>query len=93
MPVKFSSMQIALASLICFLGFGAAAQAMFALMPADRVNEVPIERLLANLERNAQGLTPAQQARAIGRIHLLAYLRQSERLSVYRERPDDVAEA
>jgi hypothetical protein len=68
------------------------AQALFALMPADRVNEVPIARLLANLERNAQGLTPAQQARAIGRLHLLAYLRQSEKLTVYRDRPDDIAE-
>jgi hypothetical protein len=65
---------------------------MFALMPADRVRDVPIERLLANIERNAQGLTPAQQARAIGRLHLLAYLRQSEKLTVYRDRPGDVAE-
>jgi hypothetical protein len=72
--------------------FTGAAQAMFAMMPADRVSEVPIERLLANIERNAQGLTPAQKARAIGRLHLLAYLRQSEKLAVYRDRPDDVAE-
>lgn len=68
------------------------AQAMFALVPAERVNDVPIERLIANVERNAQGLTPAQQARAIGRLHLLAYLRQSEKLPVYRDRPGDVAE-
>ena len=84
-------MRTLFAIIIAFI-FAGAAQAMFALMPADRVDDVPIERLLANVERNAQGLTPAQQARTIGRLHLLAYLRQSEKLTVYRERPDDIAE-
>jgi hypothetical protein len=66
--------------------------AMFAMVPADRVDEVPIERLLANLEKNPQNLSPAQKWRAIGRVHLLAYLRKAEALSVYRERPGNIAE-
>ena len=66
--------------------------AMFAMVPADRVDEVPIERLLANLEKNPQQQSPAQKWRAIGRVHLLAYLRQTESLPVYRDRPDGVAE-
>ena len=65
---------------------------IFALVPADRVDEVPVERLLSNLERNTQGLSDAQKWRAIGRLHLLAYLRQAAALPVYRERPDAVAE-
>lgn len=91
MPVK-PPLPMVLASLVCLLALSEAAQARFALMPADRVNEVPIERLLANVERNAQGLTPAQQARTIGRLHLLAYLRKTEKLAVYRDHPQQVAE-
>ncbi len=68
------------------------ALAIFALVPADRVDEVPIERLLANLDRNSQNLEPAQRWRAIGRVHLLAYLKQAAALPVYRARPDDIAE-
>ncbi len=68
------------------------ALAIFAMVPADRVDEVPVERLLANLERNAQGLEPAARLRAIGRLHLLAYLRRAARLPVYREHGDTVAE-
>lgn len=68
------------------------AMPIFALVPADRVDEVPIERLLANIEKNAQGMTPAQKWRAIGRLHLLAYLRQTESLFVYRDKQNDVAE-
>lgn len=66
--------------------------AIFALVPADRVDEVPVERLIANLHKNAQNLPPAVQWRMIGRVHLLAYLRQVATLHVYRERPDDIAE-
>jgi hypothetical protein len=65
---------------------------MLAMVPADRVDEGPIERLLANLEKNPQQQSPAQKWRAIGRVHLLAYLRQTESLPVYRDRPDGVAE-
>ncbi len=68
------------------------ALAIFALVPADRVDEVPVERLLANLERNTQGLKPAPRLRAIGRLHLLAYVRRAARLPVYRERANEVAE-
>lgn len=74
------------------VAFSTPAFAIFALVPADRVDEVPVERLLANLQRNAQNLTPAVQWRMIGRLHLLAYLRQVTKLPVYRERPDDIAE-
>lgn len=72
--------------------FATPALAIFALVPADRVDEVPIERLLANIKKNAQRFTLAQKWRAIGRLHLLAYLRQTDSLFVYRERPDDIAE-
>jgi hypothetical protein len=65
---------------------------MFIAVPADRVDEVPVERLLANIEKNAQGLAPAEKARAIGRLHLLAYLRRAVSLPSYRERPGEVAE-
>lgn len=68
------------------------ALAIFAMVPADRVDEVPVERLLANLERNAQGLEPAARLRAIGRLHLLAYVRRAVALPVYRERQNDIAE-
>lgn len=68
------------------------ALALFALVPADRIDEVPVERLLENLQRNAQNLAPAEQWRAIGRVHLLAYLRQAAALPVYRERPGTIAE-
>lgn len=72
--------------------FVSPAPAMFAMVPADRVDEVPVERLLANLERNAQKLPEAERWRAIGRVHLLAYLRQVAALPVYRERPGALAE-
>ncbi|MCE9523907.1 MAG: hypothetical protein K8S25_15930 [Alphaproteobacteria bacterium] len=78
--------------LLLSLAAVAPAMAMFAMVPADRVDEVPIERLLGNIEANAQGLSPAQKWRAIGRLHLLAYLRQVSVLPVYRERPGDIAE-
>jgi hypothetical protein len=68
------------------------ALALFALVPADRVDEVPVERLLDNLERNAQNLDPAAKARAIGRVHLLAYLRRVSALPIYRERGNTIAE-
>ncbi|NOT41020.1 MAG: hypothetical protein HOP13_11050 [Alphaproteobacteria bacterium] len=72
--------------------FSPAAFAIFAMVPADRVDEVPLERLLANLERNAQGLEPGPKFRAIGRLHLLAYLRRVAALPVYRDRGDTIAE-
>lgn len=67
-------------------------QALFDLVPADRVDEVPVERLLANLERNPHDLAPANLARAIGRVHLLAYLRAAVRLPVLRWESTYVAE-
>ena len=82
--------RIALA--VGFAALAAPAFAMFAMVPADRIDEVPVERLLANLERNAQKLPPAELWRAVGRVHLLAYLRQAAELPVYRERPDNIAE-
>lgn len=75
-----------------FLFLALPASSMFAQVPADRVDEVPIDRLLANLEANAQKLPEAQKWRAIGRLHLLAYLRQAGALPVYRDRPGDIAE-
>ena len=78
--------------LIAVLCLAVPATAMFAMVPADRIDEVPVERLLENLNRNAQNLGPAEQWRAIGRVHLLAYLRQASALPVYRERPGDIAE-
>ncbi|MBU6155847.1 MAG: hypothetical protein KJS87_02855 [Alphaproteobacteria bacterium] len=80
------------ASVLAGCLFVSPAPAMFAMVPADRVDEVPVERLLANLERNAQKLPEAERWRAIGRVHLLAYLRQAAALPVYRERPDTLAE-
>ena len=47
------------------LGLAMPGVAMFALVPADRVDEVPIDRLLANLQHNTQGLSEAQKWRAI----------------------------
>jgi len=72
--------------------FCAPALAIFAMVPADRVDEVPLERLLENLERNAQGLDAAAKARAIGRVHLLAYLRRVNALPIYRDRGNTIAE-
>lgn len=66
--------------------------AIFVSAPAPRVQEIPIARLLDNLQRNAQKLSPADLARAIGRVHLLAYLRGATTLPVYREQPERVAE-
>ena len=68
------------------------ASSMFAMVPADRVDEVPVERLLENISRNAQNLPEGEKWRAIGRLHLLAYLRQAAALPVYRDRPGQVAE-
>ncbi len=82
----------AILAAILMLTISMPALAIFAMVPADRVDEVPVERLLANLERNAQGLEPAARLRAIGRLHLLAYLRRAASLPVYRERGDTVAE-
>jgi hypothetical protein len=61
------------------------AYAIFAMVPADRVDEVPVERLLKNLQANAQKLDEPQRFRAIGRVHLLAYLRRAATLPVYRD--------
>lgn len=66
-------------------------RAIFVSAPAPRVREVPVERLLENLQRNAQKLSPAELARAIGRVHLLAYLRGSTTLPEYRDRPGSIA--
>lgn len=77
---------------LLMLTISSPAFAIFAMVPADRVDEVPVERLLANLEQNAQGLEPAAKLRAIGRLHLLAYLRRAVALPVYRERGHEVAE-
>ena len=74
------------------LMFALPAFAIFAMVPADRVDEVPVERLLKNLETNAQGLEPAARMRAIGRVHLLAYLRRAAALPVYRDRTTTLAE-
>ncbi len=79
-------------SLLLTLLFAAPALAIFAMVPADRVDEVPLERLLKNLEENAQKLEPAAQARAIGRMHLIAYVRRVGALPVYRERANTIAE-
>src|SRR5262245_42869075 len=68
------------------------AEARMGRVPTDRVREVPVERLLANIERNTSGLSPAQKARAIGRLHLIAYLRRVETLPAYDERPSEFAE-
>lgn len=82
----------AILAAILMVIISAPAFAIFAMVPADRVDEVPVERLLANLERNAQGLEPAPKARAIGRVHLLAYLKRAGSLPVYRDRGDTIAE-
>jgi hypothetical protein len=68
------------------------ASSMFAMVPADRVDEVPVERLLENITRNAQNLPEGEKWRAIGRLHLLAYLRQAAALPVYRDNPGRIAE-
>ena len=42
--------------LVALVATAVPAMSMFAMVPADRVDEVPVERLLENLERNAQNL-------------------------------------
>jgi hypothetical protein len=79
-------------ALVALVATAGPAMSMFAMVPADRVDEVPVERLLENLQRNAQNLPEAEKWRAIGRIHLLAWLKQSAALPVYRERPGTIAE-
>lgn len=58
------------------------AAAKFAHLPSQAVEEVPIARLLANIEADRSGLSPAEKARAVGRLHLLAYLRHTRTLPV-----------
>jgi hypothetical protein len=77
---------------LIMLALAAPAAAIFVRVPAERVDEVPVERLLANLRRNSQKLPPESLWRAIGRIHLLAYIHRSSKLPVYRDRPDTIAE-
>lgn len=77
---------------VLVLATAAPAVARFAWVPAERVDEVPVERLLANLKRNTQRLPEDHLWMLIGRVHLLAYIRNSERLPVYRDRPGKVAE-
>jgi len=72
--------------------FAGPASALFVEVPGARIDEVPVDRLLANLERNAQSLPPAKLWRAIGRVHLIAYVRRAGILPVYRKNPDTVAE-
>jgi hypothetical protein len=84
-------MRLALVGLFALL-LSAQALAIFARVPAARVDEVPVERLLTNLERNVQRLPDAELARAIGRVHLLAYLRTAVTLPVYRTDRDRIAE-
>lgn len=85
-------LRAACALLVAVTLWSAPARAIFVSAPAPRVREIPVERLLENLQRNAQNLSPAEQARAIGRVHLLAYLSGSTTLPVYRDRPESVAE-
>ena len=54
------------------------ASSMFAMVPADRVDEVPVERLLENISRNAQNLPEGEKWRAIGRL-------QAEGLQLQRQ--------
>jgi hypothetical protein len=86
--------RLVLTGVLVFAGaFGTApVRAIFVRAPAPRVTEVPVERILENLERNAQQLSPAEQARAVGRVHLLAYLKGAATLPVYRDQPGRVAE-
>jgi hypothetical protein len=89
LKIAIARMTAAAVALIATIG---AVAAMFVDTPGARVDEVPVERLLTNLERNAQNLPPPQLWRAIGRIHLIAYVRQTRTLPVYRKYPDTVAE-
>jgi hypothetical protein len=75
-----------------FTTLSAPAAAFFMVGPGSRIDEVPVDRLLENLERNAQKLPPPQLWRAIGRVHLIAYIRQTDTLPVYRKNPETVAE-
>jgi hypothetical protein len=90
--VGFMRVANLLCAIVAALALAYPATARFARVPAAQVDEVPIERLLANLQRNAQGLSPEQRWRAIGRVHLLAYVRQAKRLPAYRREPGFVAE-
>ena len=56
-------------------------------MPA--VEDVPVDRLIANVTANKDHLTRSERARALGRLHLLAYLRHSRRLPVTYRNPSD----
>lgn len=71
---------------------GSPVAARFVWVPAERVDEVPIERLLANVKRNAQRLPQDYVLAQIGRLHLLAYIRDSDNIPVYHDRPDSVAD-
>lgn len=73
-------------------GLAAPAAAFVTFGPGARIEEVPVERLVANLHRNAQNLPPAQMWRAIGRVHLIAYVRQTATLPVFRDHPGTLAE-
>lgn len=57
--------------------------AIFAQVPPVRVQEVPVTRVLENLRRNPRGLPASELERAIGRLHLIAYLRASDSVYVY----------
>lgn len=64
----------------------------YAQRKLPRIDEVPIERLIANLKRNAQRLPPDYLWAQIGRVHLLAYIRDSSRLPVHRDNPESIWE-
>lgn len=57
-----------------------------------RIDEVPVERLIANLKRNYQQWPADYVWATIGRLHLLAYIRNRETLPVHRDSPEIVAE-
>ena len=73
------------------LALAAPAFAIFVGVPSERVDEVPVDRLLANLQRDTN-LDRATRWRAIGRVHLIAYLRQAAILPTYRNQPGVLAE-
>jgi hypothetical protein len=78
---------------LLLVGFATAPSlATFEQVPAPRIVEIPIERVLGNLTGNGKMLPTAELQRAIGRVHLLAYLRGVVTLPVLRDKPSEVAE-
>lgn len=92
--MRTRSLGIASSALIVAFLFALPAFAIVSGTGFRPIEEVPIERLLQNIERNRSKVSAVDYWLALGRLHLLAYIRQTKTLPAvtFGREGDEVAD-